>query len=100
MQCPKCKRDYKDVKEDKDKGYFTQQNDHYYKPYRMFGFMCPSCGFHATVFSIPTMVPFVRSGRSHGELNRIVAEFQQRVIDYSEKHHISAGFLFEEENEK
>jgi len=80
--CPNCLKDYKDVKENDDKGGFTQQNNHYYEPYRTFGYACPHCGFHSTVLSIPTLMPFVRSSRTHPKLDKIVAEFQQKVIEY------------------
>ncbi len=86
MQCPNCGRDYKNVTNIEEKGFFTQQNDHDHRPYRTFGYMCSMCGHHSTVFSIPTMVPFVRTSRNYDDIDRLVKEFQDKVFELSKKH--------------
>ncbi|QQS35751.1 MAG: hypothetical protein IPM56_16140 [Ignavibacteriales bacterium] len=103
MQCPDCLYEYKDPNEEQ-KGLVTQQNDHFFRPYRTFGVMCPKCGHHAMVFSIPTKVPFVRSSRTYDELDKIVKDFQERVREFFEKRkHVKAQLslkMFEESDEE
>lgn len=58
MICPKCKKDYKDVPPESERGHFYRSDDHYYKDYRRFGFQCTNCGFIAEMITTSTGDPY------------------------------------------
>lgn len=80
MQCANCLKDFKE--DDKVKGFFTNQNEHFGRPYREFGIMCPFCGFHNTVISIPIKIPFVRSSRTYDRVDAMVEKFKMELEEY------------------
>jgi rubredoxin len=82
MTCANCDHDFREYSEDNREGGYTQQNYHMGRPFRQFGYSCPNCGFHNTVFSITVKVPFVRSARTYDRLDKIVEKFKDEVIDF------------------
>lgn len=77
MTCANCGKDFK---EDPDeKGFYTQQNTHFGRPFRESGYVCGFCGFHNTIFQIPTKVQFTRSARTFNKLDAIVDKFRAEV---------------------
>lgn len=80
MICSNCRRDFKES--ELDKGFYTQQNNHFMREYRQFGFVCSYCGFHNTIISVPVKVPFIRSGRTYEKLDAIVAEFRAKIEEF------------------
>ena len=100
MVCANCGRDFKE--NNKEKGFYTQQNDHFMKKYRMFGFVCAHCGFHNTILSVPVEVPFIRSGRTFDKLDSIVTEFRNNIETFFKergKLHYQLSLLKEDESE-
>ena len=80
MECSNCLKDFKE--DEKEKGFYTQQNPHFGRPFRQFGYVCPHCGYHNTVFHIPTRVPFLRTGRTYDKLDAIIERFQKEVENF------------------
>lgn len=80
MQCANCLRDFKE--DEKEKGFYTQQNTHFMRPFRQFGYVCPACGYHNTIFHVPVKVPFIRSGRNYDKLDSIVEKFRKDVEEF------------------
>lgn len=98
MVCAACKKDFKES--ETDRGFYTQQNDHFMKRYRSFGFVCSYCGFHNTIISVPIEVPFIRSGRTFDKLDAIVAEFRSKVEEfYKERGRLSIQLSLLKEND-
>jgi hypothetical protein len=83
MQCANCEMDFKEDKE--KKGFFTIQNPHFMKPYRVYGMVCPHCGFHNTVFVIPVPISFVRSARTDGIQDKIIEGFKDEITAHKER---------------
>jgi len=81
LNCANCERDFKEDDSNRGGG-FTQQNAHFGRPYRMFGFSCPWCGFHNTVFAVPVKIPFVRSGRTYDKLDVIIERFKTDIAAF------------------
>lgn len=80
MQCAKCHKDFKE--DEKHKGFFTQQNDHFMRPYRTFGISCPFCGFHNMIFQIPIQFPFIRTARTYESLDKLVADIKTMLEEF------------------
>ena len=81
MNCAKCDKDFKEDESLKAGGY-TQQNAHFGRPFRQFGYSCPFCRFHNTIFAIPVKVPFIRSGRTYDKLDALVEKFKNDVAAF------------------
>lgn len=77
MICPNCNNDYRD--NENEKSYFTQQNVHFGKKYRTFGYQCGHCNYHATIFQIPIKIPFQRTKKALKEIDNIVTQFKNEI---------------------
>ena len=80
MLCTHCKKDFKE--DENVKGFYTNQNDHFMRPFRMFGYACPFCGFNNTMFQIPIEIPFMLSSINYDKLDLMVEEFRKQVEEF------------------
>jgi hypothetical protein len=80
MQCAHCEKDFKE--DESSKGFYTNQNEHFMRPFRVFGYACPFCGFNNTMFQIPIEIPFMRSSTTYDKLDGIVKEFRNQVEEF------------------
>jgi|GEM_PF-2544768 hypothetical protein len=80
MICARCKRDFKE--DENRRGFYTNQSDHFGRPYRIFGYTCSNCGFNNTVISIPIQIPFIRESRTYDRLDSIVEDFREKVEEF------------------
>lgn len=80
MQCAHCLKDFKE--DESSKGFYTNQNEHFMRPFRVFGYACPFCGFNNTMFQIPIEIPFIRTSLTFDKLDAIVKDFRINVEEY------------------
>lgn len=71
MICPNCKKDYRDVTEDKVPGHFYRSDDHFCKNYRRFGVYCTNCGFVAEMITRATGDPYRKRDLHKKDLDTI-----------------------------
>lgn len=97
MQCARCERDFRE--DEKEKGFYTQQNDHFLRPFRQSGYVCPHCGFHNMIFHVAVPVPFIRTNATYDKLDLIVEEFKTKVESfYRERSKSKNPNLFDDED--
>lgn len=80
MICARCKRDFKES--DDARGFYTNQSDHFGRPYRIYGYTCSHCGFNNTVISVPIEIPFIRESRTYERLDAIVENFRKEAEEF------------------
>lgn len=98
MQCPNCDFDFRES--ENKKSFYTQQNEHFGKPYKVNGYVCGNCGFHVTMLHIPIKSSFFRTARTFNELDNIVTEFQEKVRQFYDNRKTNQISMFSFDDEE
>jgi len=98
MKCPNCEFDLKE--NEQRQGSYTQQIEHFGRPFRVFGYLCGNCGFHITMIQIPVNTQFKRTERTYDKLDSLVSDFQKDVVKLQQNNKANQITLFDFNDEE